>query len=222
LARLGAVLGLGTGYPAAAAYFPAVVLAAGGRRIAFAVDEVLGDQEVLVKGLGPQLRRVPNIAGATVIGAGKVVPVLNVADLLKFAVNAALQPARPEPSMEAPRRSLLVVEDSITSRSLLKNILETAGYDVAVAVDGIDALATLRNGKFDLVVTDVEMPRMDGFDLTANIRADQRIAALPVILVTALESRADKERGLDVGANAYIVKGNFDRNGLLETIRRLL
>jgi two-component system, chemotaxis family, sensor kinase CheA len=222
LVRLGAVLKLGAATPAGIAYLPTVVLCGGGRRIAFAVDDVLGDQEVLVKGLGPQLRRVPNIAGATIIGAGRVVPILNVADLLKSALNIDAAPAMPEPEKEAPRRSLLVVEDSITSRSLLKNILETAGYDVAVAVDGIDALTTLRSGRFDLVVSDVEMPRMDGFDLTAKIRSDQRLAATPVVLVTALESRAHKERGIDVGANAYIVKSNFDQGSLLDTIRRLV
>jgi two-component system, chemotaxis family, sensor kinase CheA len=228
LVRLAAVLKLGASRPtgitrlAGLAYLPTVVLAGGGRRIAFAVDGVLGDQEVLVKSLGPQLRRVPNVAGATIIGAGRVVPILNVMDLLKSALNAGAPPATPEPEKEAPRRSLLVVEDSITSRSLLKNILETAGYDVAVAVDGVDALTTLRSGRFDLVVSDVEMPRMDGFDLTAKIRSDQRLAATPVVLVTALESRAHKERGIDVGANAYIVKSSFDENSLLDTIRRLL
>jgi two-component system, chemotaxis family, sensor kinase CheA len=222
LVRLGAVLKLGAAAPAGIAYLPTVVLNGSGRRIAFAVDEVLGDQEVLVKGLGPQLRRVPNIAGATIIGAGRVVPILNVADLVKSALNTDAAPAMTEPEKEAPRRSLLVVEDSITSRSLLKNILETAGYDVAVAVDGIDALTTLRSGRFDLVVSDVEMPRMDGFDLTAKIRSDQRLATTPVVLVTALESRAHKERGIDVGANAYIVKSSFDQGSLLDTIRRLI
>jgi two-component system, chemotaxis family, sensor kinase CheA len=228
LVRLAAVLKLGASRPteitrlAGLAYLPTVVLTGGGRRIAFAVDGVLGDQEVLVKSLGPQLRRVPNVAGATIIGAGRVVPILNVLDLLKSALNAGAPPATSEPEKEAPRRSLLVVEDSITSRSLLKNILETAGYDVTVAVDGIDALTILRSGRFDLVVSDVEMPRMDGFDLTAKIRSDQRLAATPVVLVTALESRAHKERGIDVGANAYIVKSRFDGNSLLDTIRRLL
>lgn len=222
LAHLGPVLGVKAIRPSNTDYLPVVVLVFSGRRIAFVVDDVIGDQEVLVKGLGPQLRRVPNIAGVTIIGAGKVVPVLNIADLMKSAVHAGAPSAGADAPKEVPRRSLLVVEDSITSRALLKNILETAGYDVAVAVDGIDALTALQAGKFDLVVSDVEMPRMDGFDLTARIRADQRLAATPVVLVTALDSRADKERGIDVGANAYIVKSAFDQGGLLDTIRRLI
>jgi two-component system chemotaxis sensor kinase CheA len=114
------------------------------------------------------------------------------------------------------------VEDSITSRTLLKNILEVSGYDVQTAVDGADALATLKSGAFDLVVSDVDMPRMNGFELTARVRADKRLGELPVILVTALDSREDRERGIDVGANAYIVKSSFDKGNLLEAVRRLV
>ncbi|MDB5813020.1 MAG: hybrid sensor histidine kinase/response regulator [Rhodocyclales bacterium] len=200
-----------------------VVLGTGVRRIAFAVDEIVDEREVLVKQLGPQLQRVRNVAGATVLATGRVVPVLNVSDLLKSAIRQA--PARaPDliPDKTAQRRSLLVVEDSITSRSLLKNILESAGYDATTAVDGIDALTTLRTGHFDLVVSDVEMPRMDGFDLTTRIRQEPKLKNLPVILVTALDSREDRERGIDVGANAYIVKSGFDQSNLLDIVRRLL
>jgi len=120
------------------------------------------------------------------------------------------------------QRSILVVEDSITARALLKNILESAGYDVTTAVDGIDAYTTLKTGKFDLVVSDVEMPRMDGFGLTAKVRADKQLAELPVVLVTALASREHRERGVDVGANAYIVKSSFDQSNLLEVVGRLI
>ncbi|HJV92044.1 MAG TPA: response regulator [Azonexus sp.] len=202
-------------------YLQIAVLSGAGRRIAFVVDHILGDQEVLVKGLGPQLVRVPNIAGATVLGTGQLVPILNVADLLLAALQARPANPTPEPAAAQAQRSLLVVEDSITARSLLKSILETAGYRVDTAVDGVDALTVLHTGAFDLVVSDVEMPRMDGFDLTARIRADKRLAELPVVLVTALESREDKERGIEVGANAYIVKSSFDQSNLCEVIRRL-
>ena len=115
-----------------------------------------------------------------------------------------------------------MVEDSITSRALLKNILESAGYDITTAVDGIDAYTALKTGTFDLVVSDVEMPRMDGFDLTARVRADKQLSGLPVVLVTALETREHRERGIDVGANAYIVKSSFDQSNLLEVIGRLV
>ncbi|MBZ0094289.1 MAG: response regulator, partial [Sulfuricella sp.] len=200
-----------------------VILGNGHKHVAFRVDEILGEQEVLVKTLGRQLARVRNVAGASVLGTGQVVAVLNVPDLLKSAVKqAAPPPVAAETHGVAEKQSILVVEDSITSRALLKNILESAGYLVVTAVDGVDAYTTLKTGTFDLIVSDVEMPRMDGFDLTAKVRADKQLAELPVVLVTALESREHRERGIDVGANAYIVKSSFDQSNLLEVIRRLL
>ncbi|MBS0352316.1 MAG: hybrid sensor histidine kinase/response regulator [Proteobacteria bacterium] len=222
LARLAQVLGI----PAdkAQARTESVQLVVAGtaeNRIAFQVDEVLGEQEVLVKGLGRQLRRVRNIAGATVLGNGRVVPILHVPDLLKSARHAAPSP-EPTTDADAARKSLLVAEDSITSRLLLKGILEAAGYNVKTAVDGLDAYTQLRTEPFDLLVSDVDMPRMNGFDLTAKVRADKALADLPVVLVTALSSRADLERGAEAGANAYIVKGSFDQSNLLTAIRRLL
>ncbi len=203
----------------------AVVLGSGLARIAFQVDEVLGEQEVLVKSLGPQLARVRNVAGASVLGTGEVAPVLNVPDLMKSATKlAATSRARAaaEKPTEAQKRAVLVVEDSITSRSLLKNILESAGYSVTTAVDGIDAYTALKSATFDLVVSDVEMPRMDGFDLTAKLRADKNLSELPIVLVTALERREHRERGIEAGANAYIVKSSFDQSNLLEVVRRLI
>ncbi len=201
-----------------------VVVVSGGKRIALRVDEILHEQEVLLKTLGPQLPRVRNVAGATVLPTGTIVPVLYVPDLLKSAVRAAQRPRSAGEAEAAPanEKSILVVEDSITARALLRNILETAGFAVKVAVDGVDALTTLKTATVDLVVSDVDMPRMGGFDLTAKIRADKRLAELPVVLVTALESREDRERGIDVGANAYIVKSSFDQSNLLEVVRRLI
>lgn len=207
------------------AKMPVVVLGTGLGHIAFCVDEVVGEQEVLVKPLGPQLARVRNVAGASVLGDGRVVPVLNVSDLLKSAVQQGTTPRMPavqEPLITLEKRSILVVEDSITSRSLLKNILESGGYRVTTAVDGVDAYTVLKTETFDLVVSDVEMPRMDGFDLTAKVRADKQLMDLPVVLVTALGSREHRERGIDVGANAYIVKSSFDQSNLLETVQRLI
>ncbi len=197
-----------------------LILVWAGQELALQVDEILNDQEVLVKGLGKQLRRVRNVAGATILGSGKVVPVVNVADIFQSAVNARVitQSAKGE---EQPK-SILVAEDSITARTLLKSILESAGYHVKTAVDGAQAFAELGSEKFDLVVSDVEMPRMNGFDLTAKIRGDRNLSGLPVVLVTALESRQDREWGLDVGANAYIVKSSFEQSNLLDVVGRLI
>jgi two-component system chemotaxis sensor kinase CheA len=205
--------------PADTPHLQVVVLASGEQRVAFAVDEVVGDQEVLVKPLAPPLRRVRNVSGATLLGAGRVVPMLNAADLLKSARRTGLAPA---PARRVPAASVLVADDSPTSRSLLKEILEAAGYRVGTAADGLDALASLQAGDYDLLVSDVEMPRLDGFGLTARLRGDARLAELPVVLVTALDSREDKERGVEVGADAYIVKSGFDQRHLLDAIKVLL
>ncbi len=203
-----------------------VIIGPGKRRLGFVVEEVLNEQEVLLKPLGKQLGRVRNIAGATVLGSGQVVPVINVADLIKSALRRSATPvtarAAPEEKQLADKKSVLIVEDSITSRTLLKNILETAGYRVAAACDGIDGFTQLHNGQYDVVISDVDMPRMNGFDLTAKIRADKKLAAVPLVLLTSLDSREDRERGIDVGANAYIVKSSFDQSNLLEVIRRLI
>lgn len=205
---------------------PVVVVGAGGERIAFAVDEVLHEEEVLVKSLAKPLSRVRNISGATILGSGKVVPILNVTDLMKSARKTSLAPPAAGPGVaeaktEGKRKRILVAEDSITSRMLLKHILESAGHEVTTTVDGVEALAELRTNDFDLVVSDIEMPRMNGFDLITHIRGDRKLANKPVVLVTALASREDRERGIDVGASAYIVKSSFDQSNLLDAIRRL-
>ncbi len=204
----------------------AAIVRSGSRRVAFAVQRVLDEQEVLFKDLGSYLVHVPNVSGATVLGTGLVVPILNVPEMIDaiYAENVVVTSAAPveaevEPVEERPR-SILVVEDSITSRMLLKEILESAGYLVSTAINGAEAVNTLEHDEFDLVVSDVEMPRMNGFQLTEHIRADERWAELPVILVTGLERDEERQRGLDAGANEYIIKGSFEQSNLLEAIRR--
>ena len=195
-------------------------------QIAFAVDEVIGEDDLLLKPLGPQLIRVRNLAGATLLGDGTVLPILNARDLLKSAQGGHAQPVKvhdiPIGKTEPIRHRILVVDDSITSRTLLKNVLESYGYEVKTAVDGTDALALLQTEPFDLVSSDVEMPQMDGFELTARLRADERFARLPIVLVTSLESQNDRQRGVEVGADAYIVKSSFDQSNLLEIIRKFI
>ena len=120
------------------------------------------------------------------------------------------------------RRRLLVVDDSLTTRTLERSILQTAGYDVVVASDGVEALQLLRSQSIDLVVSDIEMPRLDGFALTTEIRRDERLRQTPVVLVTSLDAPEHRERGASAGADAYIVKRAFDQGELLETVGRLL
>jgi two-component system chemotaxis sensor kinase CheA len=224
--ELAELLGLSTRLDAGA--FASLVVVATGlgtaseKRIAFLVDEVVDEQEVLVKGLGEQLQRVRNIAGVARLRTGVVALILNVVDLMKSATQNGARAGTGLARGAEPRRSILVAEDSITSRMLLKGMLESVGYQVTVAVDGEDALARLRAEPFDLVVSDVDMPRLNGLQLTAKIRADEALASLPVVLVTTLASAADRERGAEVGASAYLVKSSFEQSNLLEVVRRLL
>ena len=224
LVRLSDVLAIprGSTIEHSSPYMPLAIVSNAGKRLAFEVDEIVNEQEVLVKNLGRQLSRVRHIMGASVLATGKVVPILNVADLMKSAVKITPVGEQVKKTAQTKQKSLLVVEDSITARTLLKNILEMAGYAVKTAIDGVDAFTILRTGEFDLVISDVDMPRMNGFDLTEKIRGDKKLGEIPVILVTALESREHRERGIAVGADAYIVKSSFDQSNLLAVIQRFI
>jgi two-component system chemotaxis sensor kinase CheA len=200
-----------------------IVLIQSNKRIGFKVDEIIDEHQILVKDLGKQLRRVRNISGATVLGSGTVVPVINVSDLMESAIRGVKTKVTiGEVKASEKLYRILVTEDSITSRALIKDILETAGYAVETAVDGVDGYTKALIGEFDLIVSDVDMPRMNGFELTTKIRNDKKLCELPVVLVTALETREDREHGIDVGANAYIIKSSFDQSNLLDVIQKLL
>jgi two-component system chemotaxis sensor kinase CheA len=220
--RLSAVLGLPTSAATDDGELPAVVARADGRRGVFLVDEVIGNCEALIKELMAPLIRLRNISAAGLLGTGEHVLVLRPADLLRSiqtAQGVEVQAAAPR---DTRRRQILVVDDSITTRTMERNLFEGAGYAVRVAADGLDAWTLLQTEPVDLVVSDIDMPRMSGFDLTARIRADGRLTDLPIVLVTALEAREDKERGVELGANAYVLKSTFDQTNLLEIVARLL
>jgi two-component system, chemotaxis family, sensor kinase CheA len=196
------------------------------KKLVFIVEDVLGEQEGVVKPLGLQAEHVRNLAGAILSGDGTILPVLNVADLIESAAGKSYtaeedSESRTRNEADKQQTQVLVAEDSITVRNMLRNYLDSAGFVVTTAVDGMDAYERLQTGTFDIVVSDVEMPRMNGFELTEKIREDGRITNLPVILVTALESADDRRRGMEAGANAYIVKSSFEKGNLIDTIKRL-
>ena len=193
-------------------------------RVLFVVDEIIAEQDVVVKSLGHRIRRIRNVSGATLLPSGRVALLLNTANLIRSALgqNPTIA-AMPKTDAESVRvRRLLVAEDSLTTRTLMKSILETAGYEVVTAADGRQAWEILAKEPVDLVVSDVDMPRMNGFELTEAIRAARQFANLPVILVTARHSDEDKARGAEAGANGYVIKSAFDQRILLETIGQLL
>jgi two-component system chemotaxis sensor kinase CheA len=224
LVSLARVLGPPVTQGAPASRMPAVILASGERRAVALVDELVGEQEIVLRPPG-RIGKLPRfVSGATQLGSGRVATVLAADEVIAAALGLPAGdasfafPSRPA----AARHQILVVDDSITTRTLEQSILEAAGYAVRSAVDGADAWRILQEQGAELVVADVEMPRMDGFALCAAIRDSKRFKDLPVILVTALETPEHRARGLESGADAYIGKSSFDQQALLDTIRQLL
>lgn len=202
---------------------PAVVFNTGSRRVAFLIDKLLDEQEVVVKNLGQQLKRVRNVAGCTILGDGRISIILNPMDLVKTVQGTTTKFVfRERRQRDFVKKRVLVVDDSITTRTLEKNILESAGYHVTTATNGAEGFSKLVDGTFDIIVSDVEMPVMNGFEFAEKVRREFKLPDIPFILCTSLEAEKDKRRGIEVGANAYIVKGSFDQSNLLETIERLL
>jgi two-component system chemotaxis sensor kinase CheA len=200
---------------------PTVIIGSAQRPLALLIDRLIDEREVVVKPLGLLMERQRRFSGAIQLGDGRLVLLLNPMALAQTARGMAL--ARPLARRDATRLSrLLVADDSFTTRELIRSILQSAGYEVTTAVDGLDALDKLRTASYDLVVSDVEMPRVDGFQLTAQIRRDLGLTELPVVIITSLASETHRRRGLEAGAQAYIVKSQFDQGNLLETVRQLL
>lgn len=201
-----------------------IVIQVGDERLGLRVDELLAEEEVVSKPLGAPLTRVRNVAGLTILGSGEICALLNPADLLRSAHKPGTQMRSVELGVqkEVVKATILLVEDSALVRAMEKRILEDAGYEVVAAEDGLEALNALGRRSFAAVVSDINMPNMDGLMLTARIRKEPRYNDLPVILVTSLSSDEDKRRGLEVGANAYIPKHSFDQRVLLETLKRLI
>jgi two-component system chemotaxis sensor kinase CheA len=229
--RLADLLGLSAGIQAAETPDQAVciVIQVGDERLGLRVDELLDEEEVVAKPLGAPLMRVRNVTSLTILGSGEICAVLNPSDLMRSAhkMGAEMRSAelrmRSELAKSAVLQStILLAEDSALVRAMEKRILEDAGYEVVATVDGMDALNALGNRPFSAVVSDINMPNMDGLTLAARIRQEPRYRDLPIILVSSLDSDEDKRRGLEAGANAYIPKPTFDQRVLLETLKRLI
>jgi two-component system chemotaxis sensor kinase CheA len=200
-----------------------VVLTTGHLRAALAMDEVVAEQDVLVRGLGPRVRRARHVSGVAVLPDGRMELLLQPASLVRAAEGRpTTAPLFPVAAAQRKRKRILLAEDSPTTRALEQSLLEAAGFEVLACADGAEAWERLQRTGADAVVSDVEMPRMDGFALTEAVRASPRFSRLPVVLVTARDRPEDKARGLEVGASAYVVKSAFDHTNLLETLRHLL
>ena len=220
---LSGMLGLPERRETEGATLSAVVLKHCDQRIACIVDAHLGYSEVVVKGLGKQFRNVKFLFGATIMGDGNPALILNVPDLFQSGRGAQRAVLSREEEEAAKRRlKVLVVDDSITTRTMEQSILVSQGYHVVTAVSGEDALEKSAEEGFDLVISDVEMPGINGFELTRMLRASEQYRDTPIIIVSSLSRDEDKRQALQAGAQAYIVKGAFDQGLLLETVQMLI
>ncbi len=203
-----------------------MVMRTGLRRLAVAVDGFLTERDAIIKDLPAPADRNVQIIGGTLLEDGSVCLVLNPVEIVE-GFQQASDPLVLTTDVEAPAQAgksleILVVDDSLTTRTLEKSVLEAHGYHVAIAVDGVDALNYLRGGPVGLVISDLQMPRLDGFGLLEEMKRDPRLAKIPVVFVSSVENPEDQTRGLTLGADAYIVKRKFDQQELLETIRQIL
>lgn len=226
LVSMGAILDIPASFDTDREEFPLVALESADRIVAFEVDQLYSEMELVLKPLGQELQHVPFVAGASLLGTGEVIIVLDANDLIRKASGIALPQRRiamiRQAVPEVNRIRVLVADDSITTRTLEKNILETAGFEVHVAMDGLEAWQMLTEIEVDLVISDVEMPNLTGLELASKIKNNTHTQHLPVILLTSLGKPEQREAGLRAGANAYLVKSQFDQKTLLETIQTVL
>jgi two-component system, chemotaxis family, sensor kinase CheA len=204
-----------------------LVLSVGERAVAFEVDELYSEQELVLKPLGVEIQNVPHVSGAALLGTGDVIIVLDPNDLIRNASGVRRLPRvvvrEPKTETVEPKRlRILIADDSITTRTLEKHILETAGFEVHVAIDGLEAWEKIGETEFDLLIADVEMPNMTGLELAVQVKGTETTKHLPMILLTSLGKPEQREAGLKSGADAYLVKSRFDQAELLRTIRALV
>ena len=199
-----------------------LVLYVGQEYFCLTVDAFIDRQDITLKPQSKLLKRVPNIAGATILGDGSVCMILNPADLLHSLKNGAWQQVSDARESVAAKNKILLVEDSLIIRTQMQRLLKGAGYNVTIAEDGLQGLQKVQTQDFDLVLSDVEMPNMNGLEMTAKIRQQDRCDRLPIVLITTLSSPEDRRRGEEAGANAYLTKGNFEQQLLFDTLKQLI
>jgi len=201
----------------------AVFLSNGIESIAVFVEEVIGDQEIIIKRFNYPLTKVDYSVGMTLLADGQLVPVLNAEELINKAPLAKIFKPLSREGAKVQKKKILVVDDSITTRTLLFNILQQQGYAVTAMINGLDAWHELQKNKhYDLIVTDVEMPLLNGFELIKKIKASESLSAIPTVIVTSLDSNEDKRLGVQIGANAYICKDSLNTDSLLSIVKQLI
>ena len=197
-------------------------------RYGLVVDRFLGEQELVVRTLDPRLGKVQDISAAALMSDGSPLLIIDVDDLIRHIENVisgerlAQIGGNGGGEAKSVRKRILVVDDSLTVRELERKLLDSQGYAVDVAVDGMDGWNAVRTGHYDLVVTDVDMPRLDGIELVTLIRKDSRLKSLPVMIVSYKDRQEDRQRGLEAGADYYLTKGSFHDETLVTAVADLI
>jgi chemosensory pili system protein ChpA (sensor histidine kinase/response regulator) len=199
-----------------------LLIKAGDQRAAFRVPQLLGHREIVIKPVGPQISSVPGILGGTVNADGNVVVILDSGPLIRHAMVHGTRPTTPQViEVQATKTLAMIVDDSITMRKVTSRVLESHDFEVVTAKDGIDATEQMQECIPDLILLDIEMPRMDGFAVATHVRADSRLKHIPIIMITSRSGQKHRDRAAEVGANAYLTKP-YKESELISQVRETL
>jgi chemosensory pili system protein ChpA (sensor histidine kinase/response regulator) len=204
---------------------PILLVRAGKHRVAIHVDEVIGHRQIVVKSVGPQLSTIRWITGGTILGDGRVALILDINALVR--TDAAMtsegeeQPVQVAPDVDGEKIKIMVVDDSITVRKVTGRLLERNGMDVETAKDGVEALAMLQDYRPDIMLLDIEMPRMDGFEVARNMRSSEQLSDIPIIIITSRTGDKHRDHAMELGVKRYLGKP-YQESDLLENIHNVL
>ena len=199
-----------------------IVVRMGNEKLGLIADALLDEKDGVIKPFPAHLKNVKLVSGVIISGNNEIINVMHVPAIIESAKRFMRTYVKEAVKDEAAPIHILVVDDSLNTREIEKSILESYGYRVSVAEDGMDAIEKASEFNFDLIITDIEMPRLDGFSLTESLRNNAAYKNTPIIIMTSREKEEDKRRGIQVGADAYILKGSFDQANLLETVHNLV
>ena len=207
--------------------FDIIVISDRLNRYGLAVDHIIGEENLVVRPLDQRLGKVPNISAGAILDDGSLVVIFDVDDLVRsihqLLTTGKLQKiGKGSQALPAGKKRILIVDDSLTVREVERRLLVTAGYEVATAIDGVDGWNTLKVQSFDLLISDVDMPRMNGIDLVRTLKADPLLKEMPVMIVSYKDREEDRLRGLEAGANYYLTKGSFHDESLLTAVHDLI
>jgi CheY-like chemotaxis protein/chemotaxis signal transduction protein len=199
-----------------------IVVRLGKEKLGLIADALLDEKDAVIKPFPAHLKNLKLVSGVIIADNNEIINVMHVPAIVESAKRMKGRSLREGSKEEEASINILVVDDSLNTREIEKGILESYGYRVSVAQDGLEAIGKASEFKYDLIITDIEMPNLDGFSLTERLRNNADYKNTPIVIMTSREREEDKRRGIKAGADAYIIKGSFDQTNLLETVRNLV